>query len=223
MFDINNVPITLNLTTDGTNNNLDSYGSVLSGGTRTLLNQVKEMRKRTGFGVDSSVKTTFGWLGGRDGRIDFRPYYNTGIALNRDNVQVSDFKAEANIHITHIRVYYNDGQSFVDYPKPAHSDTTRWKIIEYPEIRNSKEAISIAKQEYNARKTTNSSLIVSPNAQFYTEDGTTNNISNHLFDKGRYGYIADQCVALQGNNDDGVPGAWSWTRLGTGGCLFPVL
>ena len=221
MFDINNVPITLNLTTDGTNNNLDSYGSVLSGGTRTLLNQVKEMRKRTGFGVDSSVKTTFGWLGGRDGRIDFRPYYNTGIALNRDNVQVSDFKAEANIHITHIRVYYNDGQSFVDYPKPAHSDTTRWKIIEYPEIRNSKEAISIAKQEYNARKTTNSSLIVSPNAQFYTEDGTTNNISNHLFDKGRYGYIADQCVALQGNNDDGVPGAWSWTRLGTGGCLFP--
>ena len=220
MVDINNVPLTLNLTTDGGNTNLDSYGSVMAGSTRTILNQVKEIQNRSGLGVNSK-KTTFSWLGGRDNRLEYRPKFNSGVAFNRNNVKISNYSTDSNAHITNVRVYYNESKSFVDYPKPGRNDTTRWKVLEYPEIRLSKEAEGIAKQEYNGRKTTNSALTIEPNTQYWTEDNGTTRISNQLFDKGRYGYIADQTVALQGNNDDGVAGAWSWTRLGTGGCLFP--
>jgi len=221
MFDINNIPITLNLTTDGTNTNLDTYGSSMKAGTRTVMSQIKTIAERAGFGTENNIKTTFSWLGGRDNRVEFRPYYNSGIAFNRNNVEVSNYNTTATVHITHVRVYYNQGKSFVDYPKPTRNDSIRWKILEKPDILTSIEAAAIAKQEYNQRQSTNSSLTISPNATTYVEDSTTNLISNHLFHGGRYGYVADQTIALQGANDDGVAGAWSWTRLGTGGCLFP--
>ena len=221
IFDINNIPISLNLTTDGTNSNLEDYGSSMKAGTRTIMSQFKEISKRAGFGERNNIKTNFYWLGGRDNRAEFRPQYNSGVAFDRDTVSITNYNTTNSVHITHVRVYYNQGKSFVDYPKPAINDSIRWKIIEEPDILTSVEAASIAKQEYNARNTVNTSLTIQPSATTYVEDGTNTMVANHILQEGRYGYVADQTIALQGTNDDGVAGAWSWTRLGTGGCLFP--
>ena len=49
-------------------------------------------------------------------------------------------------------VYYNNGQSFVDYPATNLTDTTRWKILQFPKVTQSFEATVLAKKEYDNYK-----------------------------------------------------------------------
>ena len=74
-------------------------------------------------------------------------------------MNVANFRSQMTAQATHVRVYYNGGASFIDHPKPALTDTTRWRIIEMPNIRNSVEALQVAKQEFNKNQNTPMELL----------------------------------------------------------------
>ena len=113
--------------------------------------------------------------------------------------------------ITNVRVYYNKGQSFVDYPEPALTDTTKWKIVQHPKVVGDLEALALAKKEYIALKESRLSVSVEP-----IRDATTD---DKMLTHGRYGYIADPYRAIQGYNN-GHAGGSSWTSLVAGGAPF---
>ena len=218
-FDINNVPITTSMTSDGGTTNNDNYGGVIQGAVKPLIQSLRDIQRGAGFGVTNNHHTSFSWLSGRDGRIDFRPKFNSGILFDRNSMLINNLKTTVAGSVTNVRVYYNGNRDFVDYPSANTSSTTNWKTLELPKVTNEKEAERLAKREYNASRKTNAVLTIEPNVQSYTEDGTTNTVSNHLLSTGRYGYIADPYIALQGKADTSVKPT-SWTRLGTGGSLF---
>ena len=217
-YDINNVPLTTIMTTDGTANNSDTYGGIVQVGSKPLVNALRDIKAGSGFGSGGS-HTSFSWLAGRDGRIDFRPKFNSGIAFDRDNMLINNVKTTVSGNVTNVRIYYNGNQDFVDHPSAGTGSTTNWKVLEYPKIYNRKEAERLAQKEYNSSRKTNAILTVEPNAPSYTEDSATTLVSSHLLQSGRYGYIADPYIALQGKDDTSVKPT-SWTRLGTGGSLF---
>ena len=219
LYDINNIPITKNLTPDGTTTIIDDYGGVIQAGVKPLTNTLRDIAKSAGFGIIYNHHTSFSWLCGKDGRIDFRPKFNSGQIFTRDNVITNNLKTEVSGAVSNVRVYYNNNEDFVDHPAATTTSTTNWKILEFPKILNKKEAERLAQKEYNASRKTNASITVSPNDTSYTEDGATSLVTNKLTDAGRYGYIADPYIALQGKNDDSILPT-SWTRLGTGGSLF---
>tara|TARA_R100000655_G_scaffold29620_2_gene59894 strand:- start:18404 stop:25429 length:7026 start_codon:yes stop_codon:yes gene_type:complete len=212
VFDINNVPITSMMTTYNDTSSNDSYGSVLDSRGKTLGSIVKDLTKKTGHGTTNSLPTTFSYLIGRDNRIEIRPKYNSGISFNRNNMLISRLDAQVSGQITNVRVYYNDNQSFVDYPATNLTDTTRWKIVEHPKILNSKEALIVARKQYNTYNNNSLRMEVSPMLDTDVED--------KMIHTGRYGYISDPYIALQGT-DDTEANVTNWTYLGTGGVLFP--
>ncbi len=214
-FDINNIPITSNMTTDGTTTNNDSYGSIVDSRTKTILSTIEDIRGKSGFGDINGLKTTFSYLMGKDGRIEYRPKYNSGLSFTRENLKVSTLKTDVAGQISNVRVYYMKGKSFVDYPATNLDDTTRWKVLEYPNITSSIEAEFVAKQEYNKNQNTKLSISASPILE--------SNLNNKMIESGRYGYISDPQIALQGYGDydaSNTNKGNSWTRLGTGGVLF---
>ena len=214
-FDINNIPITSNMTTDGTTTNNDTYGSTVDSRTKTILSTINDIRSKSGFGSKNGLKTTFSYLVGRDGRIEYRPKYNSGLVFTRENLKISDLKTQVAGQITNVRVYYNNSQAFVDYPATNLTDTTRWKVLEYPNITSSIEAESVAKKTYNQNQETRMSITAEPILEGATE--------NKMIDSGRFGYISDPQIALQGYGDydsGNTNKGNSWTRLGTGGVLF---
>jgi hypothetical protein len=214
-FDINNIPITSNMTTDGTTTNNDSYGSTVDSRTKTILSTIEDIRGKSGFGDTNGLKTTFSYLMGKDGRIEYRPKYNSGLSFTRENLKVSTLKTDVAGQITNVRVYYMKGKSFVDYPATNLTDTTRWKVLEYPNITSSIEAEFLAKQTYNQNQNTKLLISAKPILE--------SNLNNQMIESGRHGYISDPQIALQGygdydasNQDNGN----SWTKMGTGGVLF---
>ena len=215
MFDINNVPITSLMTTYNSTSSSDGYGSIVDSRTKTILSTVEDARGKSGFGVNNGLKTTFSYLIGRDNRFEYRPKYNSGLIFTRENVTISDLNTDVAGQITNVRVYYNKGYSFVDYPNTSLTDTTRWTVLEYPKISSSLEARQVAKQKYNQVKNSRLSITVKPILE--------NNHNNKMIESGRYGYIADPQLALQGYGDydatDTNRGN-SWTILGTGGVPF---
>ena len=219
LYDINNVPITKNLTPDGTVNTLDNYGGITKAGVKPIMTTLRDIAKGSGFGVTNNNHTSFSWLCGKDGRIDFRPKFNSGQVLNRDNIMTNKLIMQVSDAVSNVRVYYKNNEKFVDYPSATTTSTTNWKILEFPKILSQKEAERLAQKEYNASRKTNASLTMSPTDTQYTEDGATSLVTSKLTDGGRYGYIADPYIALQGKNDDNILPT-SWTRLGTGGSLF---
>ena len=218
-YDINNVPITKNMTPDGTTGTIDDYGGVVNAGVKPLTNTLRDIAKGSGFGTTNNNHTSFSWLSGKDGRIDFRPKFNSGQVFNRDNMTTNSLKTEVSGAISNVRVFYNQNKDFIDYPSATTTSTTNWKVLEFPKIFSKKEAERLAQKEYNTSRKTNASLSIMPNDTSYTEDGTTSLVSSKFTDTGRYGYIADPYIALQGKNDDNILPT-SWTRLGTGGSLF---
>ena len=129
-------------------------------------------------------------------------------------------KTTANSKITNVRVIYNDGRDFVDYPNPTNAlnNTTKWKIISQPNVKLLASARKLAEQTYNQEY--KSPLLVKVNPILES------NVEMMMNQSGRYGYIADPYRAMQGFNDYRLTGsvqipAHKWTRLGTGGCLFP--
>ena len=216
MYDINNVPNTSIMTTYNDTSSNDSYGSLVQTKGKTLASILNAMRQKSGFGDTNSLKTTFSYLIGRDGRLEFRPKFNSHLAFTRTNMKISNFNSQLTAQITNVRVYYNGGSSFVDYPKPGLSDTTRWKILEMPDVRNSVEAQQIAKQEYNKSQNTPMELTIEPILMA--------NVDHKMIERGRYGYIADPYIALKGLNANAAAEykyITNWTRLGSGGVLFP--
>ena len=221
VYDINNVPNTTIMTTYNDTSSNDSYGSILSSQGKTLPSILNAMRDKSGFGDTNGIKTTFSYMIGRDGRLEFRPKYDSQLAFTRQNMRVSNFSSTMISQITNVRVYYNGGASFVDYPKPSTTDTTRWKVIEQPDVTSSEEATFLAKQEYNKNKVVPMSLTIEPIMHL---DASNSQYDNKMIDGGRYGYIADPYIALKGlnaNTDAERKYVTNWTRLGSGGVLFP--
>jgi hypothetical protein len=212
VFDINNVPITSMMTTYNDTSSNDSYGGVVDSRSKSLGSTLKQMREKTGFGTTNSLATTFSVLIGRDNRIEFRPKYNSDISFNRSNMLISKVSAQLSGQITNVRVYYNNNQSFVDYPATNLGDTTRWKILEHPKITSSREALIVAQKQYNTYSNNTLRMEISPLMPSGDQD--------KMIDTGRYGYIADPYIALQGTNDT-VANVTNWTYIGTGGALFP--
>lgn len=209
--DINNVPITTNMTTYNDNTKLDGFGSSIDSRGKTILKTVKAMQEKAGNGKTNSLTLPFSYLCGRDGKIEFRPRYDSGHTLNRDNTYVSKIVTDVGGKISNVRVYYQNGGSFVDFPSPGLSDTSRWKVIERPEVNTHVEALAIAKKQYNSLKESRLSVNVKPIRLA--------NENDKMLDNGRFAYIADPHRIIQGRNDTSE--GESWFGLKTGGAPFP--
>ena len=212
MFDINNVPITNMMTTYDSLTNNDSYGNIFNAKGKTMFATIKKIQESSGQGTTNSLETSFSYLMGRDNKIEFRPKYNSGIALDRNNVKISNMNMQTGNIIENVRVYYNNNDNFVDFPSASLNDTTRWKIISSDEIFSDLEAKKLAKETYRQNKEQTLSLSVEPIRQIGDAD--------IMLDGGRYGYISDAHIAFQGKNSVSS-NAWCWSILGTGGVLFP--
>ena len=183
-YDIASVPLTNNMTTDGTNSNFDSFGSAadMRGG-KSIFSIIKQSNESTGFGYDNSLRLPMTYQIGRDNKIEVRPSYNLGEVVNRDILSVSSMQAEMGTHTTNVRVYYNNGSSFADFPAPTLNQSYRWKIVEMPEVGTDAEALGIAKEQYHQDK--KKAIKVAGNV---LRDTT---FDDKMLDKGRYGYVAD--------------------------------
>jgi hypothetical protein len=212
IFDINNVPITKVMTTYNNTSSNDAYGSIMDSRGKTLGAILKAIQEKAGHGVINNTYTTFSYLIDKDNRFEFRPKYNSGLVFNRDNIRIASLTSKMDGQITNVRVYYNNGSSFVDWPATNLTDSTRWKIVEYPKITGSEEALFVAKQEYNKKKKSPLKLTVEPQLE--------GDVEEKMIESGRYGYIADPYIALYGNSDN-TQYVTNWSFLGTGGALFP--
>jgi len=213
LADINNVPITKDMTTtqvahSGTD--YEDYGSVSDLRATTFAGGVDIARRNSGSGSGGTTKT-FTRVVGRDGRYDYRPAYNTGITLTRNNMKNANLTIESTGIITNVRAYYDGNKSFVDYPTPTTGLEARWKIIDLSRVRSKTEALALAKKEYDMNQTSAFTVNVD-----LIGSGTE---TDALFSGGKHGYIADPAVVtldLTGYKQY----ACSWTSL-FGGIPYP--
>jgi len=183
-FDHGSIPLTNNMTTDGTDANFDSFGAPYDArGGKSMFSIMRESVEATGFGYSNSKRLPITYQMGRDNKLEVRPTYNLGEVVNRDILTVSSLDAQMSGHITNVRVYYNNGASFADHPAPTLDQTYRWKIVEVPEITFAEEAEAVAKEEYFKAKT-KAIRVKGDVMRDLTHD-------DKMLDKGRYGYIAD--------------------------------
>ena len=61
--------------------------------------------------------------------MEFRPTYNSGISLDRNNLKVSNLKTSKAKSFSHVRVLYNGGDSFVTFPALNYKDNVRFKFV----------------------------------------------------------------------------------------------
>jgi len=183
-FDLSSVPQTNNMTLDGTDADWDSFGGIYDGrGGKSLLSLVRESTEASGVGRENGKRLGLTYQMGRDNKLELRPSYSLGEALTRDSMNVNSLDASMAQQITNVRVYYNNGGSFSDYPAPSLNQTYRWKIIEVPEIGVEEEANLVAQEEYYKAKT--KSIRITGNVmRDLTHD-------DKMLAGGRYGYIAD--------------------------------
>jgi len=183
-FDHGSIPLSNNMTTDGTDANFDSFGAPYDArGGKSMFSILRESVEATGFGYENSKRLPITYQMGRDNKLEIRPTYNLGEVVNRDILTVSSLDAQMSGHITNVRVYYNNGASFADYPAPTLDQTYRWKIVEVPEITFAEEAEAVAKEEYFKAKT-KAIRVKGDVMRDLTHD-------DKMLDKGRFGYIAD--------------------------------
>jgi len=212
IHDIANVPNTTKMTTDGTTDALvqDDFGSVLNTRSKTIFGIVKGAQKTSGVGRTLGLSLNFNFMAGRDGRIEFRPSYNLGYAFDRSNLMISDLKTSTGDRITHVRTYFKGGTAFADFPDPSLADTTRWKILEHPEVINHSEAYSLSKQEYERSRKSRLSITAEP-IRSSTE-------TDKMLSGGRFGYIADTHRVL--DHYDGTY-SYDWAHVAAGFTPFP--
>tara|TARA_B110000858_G_scaffold198533_1_gene266390 strand:- start:6254 stop:13303 length:7050 start_codon:yes stop_codon:yes gene_type:complete len=170
--DFNNVPIQ-------SSNNNDNWGSILDARGQTVMSILNTMKEKDGNGLAGGVKA-MSWLMGRDNRLEFRESINSGYALTRDNLMVSQLNTQAGSKITNVRVYYNGNSSFVDYPETIAQDV-KWKVLNHADLFNRDEALSLAKQRYLIENTPR----ISVKAEVARLDG------NRMLENGRFGYVSD--------------------------------
>ena len=182
-FDFSTVPQSQGMTTDGTNANFDSFGSAYDArGGKSILTIIREANESIGTGNAGTQDLGTTYQIGRDNALEVRPAYNSGEAINRDNLHISQMAASVSGHVTNVRVYYNNGASFADHPEPSLGSTYRWKIVEMPEITNHTEALFIAKEQYRQSKT----KAIRVTGEIIRDLDDTDKMLD-----GRYGYIAD--------------------------------
>ena len=197
--DINNVPITKNVTTGG-----EGYGCVLDTRGQSFMSILKEMSDKEGIGtVSKTPDKSFAFMIGRDNRLDFRETYANNLALTRNELKVSNLDTQNASKITNVRVYYNGNSSFADYPTPQGSDL-RWQILNHPKIFNKDEAEAIAKQEYLRQSTARISIMA---------EVIRGASERHIMMSGRYGYVADTCLKMM-EDDPKSQGFWTNKRGG---------
>ena len=197
VFNHKNVPITRRMTTtqqavsgsvkkydlsSGSVQDWDTYGASFDARGKSLMSIFQELSDLSRTGLNG-VNTVFTYTTGRDGRMDFRPAYSSGFAFTRDNLQVSSMSGSPISSVSNVRVYYNNGASFVDHPAPTLGTENRWKVIELPSIRSHREALSIAQTTYQKAQTPSLKI----KAQFVTQLSET---SKMLYEA-RHGYILD--------------------------------
>ena len=202
--DINNVPLTKNMTTTRlgySSGDTEDYGAITDLREKTFSAAIMDIINTSGAGSDGT-NITFSRLLGRDGRFDYRPSYNSGHAFTRNNLLNSNLSVDSTSIITNVRAFYNGGQSFVDYPKPATGTEVRWKVLDLSLVRNKQEAEAVAIREYN--KVNSSSMSVSVDLM---RDTTEDHI---MLSNARYGYIADAAVVgLYETGSEKFGSSWS--------------
>jgi len=197
--DIANIPKTNELDSD-------NFGSVHDARGQTIMNLLNDMKEKEGNGLSGNLKT-FSWLIGRDNRLDFRESYSSNHSFTRNNLKSSNLATQTGGKITNVRVYYNGNSAFADYPTPSGSDL-RWRVLNYPDIFNREEALSIAKQEYLRENTSR----ISVDAEVIRDTGE----SNLMTSGGRFGYVSDVSRNLTYDNRFSL----SWWSNNLGGQPF---
>jgi len=172
--DFNNVPIQ-------SENNSDSYGSVLDARGQTMMSIVGMMQSKDGNGLSGGIKS-LSWLMGRDNRMEFRDTYDSKHIFTRNNLRLSALNTQTGSKVTNVRVFYNGNASFVDYPEPTTSVDLRWRVLNHPDLFNRQEALAIAKQEYFREST--------PRVSISAQIAKSSN-DNIMLGQGRFGYVAD--------------------------------
>lgn len=186
-YDIQNVPITYDMPTD-------SFGSVVDVRASTTFKALMSIQQASGQGVNGNYNA-FNYMVGRNGKFEFRPSYDSGEALDRNLLRESETKTQARAQFTHVRVFYNSGESFVDYPTPIlDGSQIKFRIVNSPNTRTSASAEALALKELESTK--------DKNVQVKAELIGGTDSRSPMFDGGLYGYISTpliQCLSDLGS------------------------
>ena len=200
---------------------VDTFGSVNDARSSTVASIFGTTQATAGLSDEYAVRTPFSWLMGRDGKPAFRPSYGSGFAFNRNNLTVSSLKSEASGQVSNVRVFYNGGISYVDYPSASLGSRPRWDIIHMDEVTSSAEALKVAKQEYEKNK--QAPLSVTAKILRHGDAHTMGGTNDTMLYNARYGYIADQSRTIPRAHNGSAyveDKGWAWASL-WGGNLFP--
>ena len=186
----------------GATQDWDNYGGVLDARGKSMLQVIRESTEATRAG-DNNTVTTFTFVSGKDGMLDIRPAYSSGYAFTTANLRLSNVSGSPTATVSNVRVYYNSGASFVDYPQATIGTETRWKIVDLPEVRSNKEAESIARSTYEKAR----------EAPFRIECQVTQQLSetNQMLYNARYGYILDPAYRTIDSVRYAAGNALTWT------------
>ena len=183
-YDIGSIPMYQNMTIDGTDSEFDSFGGIYDGrGGKSIYSIIRESTEASGIGYEFGKRIPITYQMGRDNKLEIRPTYNSGEVLNRAILKVNSLNANMGQQITNVRVYYNNGASFSDFPAPSLDQTYRWMIVEQSEINSEEEANLVAQEEYYKAKTKTIKVQGELIREVDSED--------IMLEKGRYGYVAD--------------------------------
>ena len=210
LSDFNNVPIMEDYNISGNvagAGTVESFGGVTQAQNKSIFQTLRTMAQAAGVGSGGSL-ITLNFQMGRDNRMEFRPTYNSGLSLDRNNLKVSDLKTSKAKSFSHIRVLYNGGDSFVTFPALSYKDNVRFKFVSAISVTSYEQAIEIAKQEYQKKK----EPAFKVEAEVIRQSNESQRVGPML-ENARYGYIADPAVQLMGRNG----GYWT---AGRGGLHF---
>lgn len=199
----------------------DTFGSVNDARSATVQSIFSSTQATAGLSDEYGVRRPFAWLMGRDGKPSFRPAYSSGFVFDRNNLVVSSLKSESGGQISNVRVFYNGGISFVDYPSASLGSRPRWDIIHMDEVTSSAEALKVAKQEYEKNKA--APMSITAKIQRLSDNHTLDGANDTMLNGARFGYIADQSRTVPRSYDGSTyveDKAWAWFSL-YGGNLFP--
>ena len=208
--DINNVPMFEDFNVSGNTvgaGTVESFGSVTEGQNKSIFQVMRTLGQSAGVGDGGSL-ITLNFQMGRDNRMEFRPTYNCGLSLTRNNLKVSNLKTSKAASFSHIRVLFNGGESSVTFPTLEYKTNVRFKYVNATDVSSYEQALVIAKQEYQKKKEPSFSV----EAEVIREANETQRVGPML-ENARYGYIADPAVQLTGRNG----GYWT---AGRGGMHF---
>jgi len=200
---------------------VDTFGSVNDCRNTTIANIFSSTQSGSGIGNIDGTRSVMSWLMGRDSQPSFRPTYGNGFVFNTTNLKISNLNTESGGQISNVRVFYNGGTAFVDYPSATLGTRPRWDIINVDSVTSRNEALIVAKQEYEKNKA--APFAVTAEIIRFSDSHTLNGLNDTMLYEARYGYVADQsrtiprtCNLAGSYTDDK---AWAWASL-WGGNLF---